>query len=346
MARAFTAAMEPAASSAGGSRRDPEADRRAVPASVATLRRNLPARRVPDGRSGGGDPAPASGGAATESRPSEPPFIVASDPPFAAPPVDPHAAGRAPQRGEMPSDLPPAVLAELATPAASKDPAPVRRRSRPNRSPEAEAIQTFEDSFFAAGSHRRSTAMTMPRSTAGAPVSAAPSRRSAAVAMSMPSARCRRRAPGATATRSATRPSARNSPRCPTPRRRRRSGAGASRSPRSALSALPSCWRRTRSSATACASTCRRTNCEAQRRHRPRRPHQPRRHRHSRRRACAVLDRIRRRHDQPANRCSADAGARCSPGARTCAERGSQRRSAGADRPGLGRRDAASARPA
>ena len=101
----------------------------------------------------GGDPAPASGGAATESRPSEPPFIVASDPPFAAPPVDPHAAGRAPQRGEMPSDLPPAVLAELATPAASKDPAPVRRRSRPNRSPEAEAIQTFEDSFFAAGSH-------------------------------------------------------------------------------------------------------------------------------------------------------------------------------------------------
>ncbi|MEO6743532.1 MAG: hypothetical protein ABIS28_15365 [Caldimonas sp.] len=100
----------------------------------------------------GADPAPA-GGDDIESRPSEPPFIVASDPPFAAPPVDPHAAAHVPERSEMPSDLPPAVLAELATPAASKDPAPPRRRSRPNRSPEAEAIQTFEDSFLAAGSH-------------------------------------------------------------------------------------------------------------------------------------------------------------------------------------------------
>ncbi len=58
-----------------------------------------------------------------------------------------------PSAARWPSDLPPAVLAELATPAANKDPAPARRRSRPNRSPEAEAIQTFEDSFLAAGSH-------------------------------------------------------------------------------------------------------------------------------------------------------------------------------------------------
>ncbi len=49
----------------------------------------------------GADPAPASGGADIESRPSEPPFIVASDPPFAAPPVDPHAAAHAPERSEM-----------------------------------------------------------------------------------------------------------------------------------------------------------------------------------------------------------------------------------------------------
>ena len=141
----------------------------------------------------------ASGEDATASRRPEPPFIVASDPPFAVP-NDPRVAGaaeQAPDRSEMPSDTAAAVLDRAAA-----DPRR-RQRAAPRAAPFKSETVTEEPTrsrrsrtrSSRPAPTRRSTATTMPRSTAGARVSAAPSRRFAAAVMVDAFGRCHRRAP-------------------------------------------------------------------------------------------------------------------------------------------------------
>ena len=123
----------------------------------------LPARWQPRGaRLGGADlfPAPATvaeseatpAGHAAASVWPEPPSVVASDPPFVVSNESPVAgAPSTPGRTDWPNALPPTSTDPLPIPPRS-DP-PVAKRRKASRSREESALQTFEDSFLAAGAH-------------------------------------------------------------------------------------------------------------------------------------------------------------------------------------------------
>ena len=76
---------------------------------------------------------------------SDPPSFVANDPPLTGAPSDAAGAGRANDLPPIPADVP--FVAPLPEPTTAK------RRAKKSRSREESEIRTFEDSFFAAGSH-------------------------------------------------------------------------------------------------------------------------------------------------------------------------------------------------
>ena len=139
---------------------DPRAD---LAAALPYLDEPLPARWQPRGsRHEGADPFPApasvaesettpAGHAATSVWP-KPPFVVSSDPPFTVPNDSPVAGtpsipGGTDFLNELPS-TPPDPL-----PIAPRSDPPAAKRRKASRSQEESALQTFEDSFFAAGTH-------------------------------------------------------------------------------------------------------------------------------------------------------------------------------------------------
>jgi hypothetical protein len=132
-------------------------------AALPYLDEPLPARWQPRGsRHEGVDPFPApasvaeseatpAGHAATSVWP-KPPFVVSSDPPFTVPNDSPVAGtpsipGGTDFLNELPS-TPPDPL-----PIAPRSDPPAAKRRKASRSQEESALQTFEDSFFAAGAH-------------------------------------------------------------------------------------------------------------------------------------------------------------------------------------------------